>query len=213
MKTLNIIIAFCFGLMLGYFFFKSNKEVISVNNEPIITEAQTQFKTIDSVKIKNDSHYQFLTDNLKKQLAVAQHSLVISKANLSAEKEKVNHLLFQLSANNLSNSDTLLLDSLHFAIQSLNLETDTIAEQYENKLKITNQLVATRDTQLIICHKSYDDTKNLMEEQLIRERQLTNDLNSTLKELRKKRNQNKVLCAGMLFIAGLTTALFIKTKQ
>jgi hypothetical protein len=213
MKTLNIIIAFCFGLMLGYFFFTSHKQVVSVNNEPIISEAHSHLQTLDSIKLKSDLHYQLLAENLKKQLDKAQHILIVSKTNLIAEEERVNQLLFQLKSNNISNADTLLLDSLHFAIQSLNLETDTIAEQYEDKLKITYDLVAIRDTQLVMCNKSYNETKSLMEEQLVRERQLTTDLNSTLKELRKKRNQNKVLCAGMLFIAGLTTALFIKARQ
>ena len=199
--------------MLGYFFFKSHKEIKSLNNEPIINEAQSQLQKNDSGKINSDKHYQLLAENLKKQLDKAQYFLIVSKTKLALEKKKANTLLFQLKSNNRSTKDTLLLDSLHFAIQSLSLETDTLTSSYDNKLKLTNELVAIRDTQLIICNKSYRDTKDLLNEQMIRERQLTTDLNSTLKELRKKRNQNRVLCAGMLFITGLTTALLIKTKQ
>jgi hypothetical protein len=157
MKTLNIIISFCFGLMLGYFFFKSHKKIVSVNNEPIITDAQLQLKIMDSTKINSDTHYKLLAENLKKQLDKAQHFLIVSKTKLALEKEKVDKLLFQLKSNSTSNIDSLLLDSLHFAIQSLSLETDTITNSYENKIKLTNELVAIRDTQLVMCNKSYSD--------------------------------------------------------
>ena len=212
MKTLNIIMAFCFGLMIGYFFFKSQKEKLSVNQHEIITENKLHLQTIDSNKFNKDKRYELLANQLKTQLSKAQQGLSVSKKQLHIEKEKVNQLVFQLKANHVSKSDTLIVDSLHFAIQSLNMEMDTVVNLYENKLKYSNNLVAVRDSQLVMCNKTYYESKVLLNEQFIREQKLTNDLNSTLKELRKKRNQNRVLCAGMLFITGLTTALFLKTK-
>ncbi len=73
-------------------------------------------------------------------------------------------------------------------------------------------MVAIRDSQIELCDQSYRETKDLLLEQSKREQQLTENLNVALKQLKRKRFQNRVLAAGMLFVSGIITTLYIKSK-
>jgi hypothetical protein len=73
-------------------------------------------------------------------------------------------------------------------------------------------MVAIRDSQIEVCDRSYQEAKDLMLEQSKREQQLTENLNVALKQLKRKRFQNRILASGMLFVSGIITTLYIKSK-
>lgn len=84
---------------------------------------------------------------------------------------------------------------------------------YENKVDLTENLVAIRDSEIVICNRSYSQLKDFIDEQARREQKLTEDLNTLLKQQKKKRLQNRLLAGGMLFISGIATTLFIKSRE
>lgn len=69
---------------------------------------------------------------------------------------------------------------------------------YETKLKLNEDLVAVKDSELMSCNRSYRQMQDLVKEQSLREQQLTEDLNTVLKQQKKKKFQNRLIAAGML---------------
>ena len=109
-------------------------------------------------------------------------------------------------------TDSALTDSLYSELADLNANTDSIIKNYEQKNTLMEKMVAVRDTQIIICTHSYKEAKDLIREQEQREEQLTENLNTALKQLKRKQFQNKILAAGMLFVSGIAATLYIKSK-
>jgi hypothetical protein len=212
MKTVYIIIAFCAGLFLGHLLFPTEKTI-----KPPIAEAvqQTQNKlnTIDSAMLEAKVQFLQQNDSLKRKLATVNNLLSIHKSLLFSERNKVSELTNRIAASALTRTDSLLTDSLCTEINSLNAKTDSLINIFECRDSLMQSLVAIRDSQIEVCDRSYREAKDLILEQSLREQQLTKSLNVALKQLKRKRVQNKVLAAGMLFLSGITTTLYIKSRQ
>lgn len=212
MKTVYIILSFCVGLFIGHLLFPSEKEInLPVSQE--IKETQNKLNVIDSAMF--DGKVQFLqqNDSLKRKLIVANDLLSIHKSLLFSERSKVKQLTNRLASAARTNADSSLTDSLCIEIRTLNAKTDSLIVKYDQKDSIMQSMVAIRDTQIELCDQSYREAKDLIQEQAKREQQLTHDLNTALKQLKRKRWQNRLLSAGMLFVSGITTTLYIKSRQ
>lgn len=212
MKTVYIIIAFCVGLFLGHLLFPTEQEL-----KPPIVEAiqqtQNELSKIDSAHFEGEVKFLVQNDSLKKRLEVSNGLLSIHRSLLLSERNKVKELTSRIAESVTLNSDSLLVDSVSVQIGSLNEKTDSLITNYENRDTLMQAMIAIRDTQIEICERSYQETKDLLLEQSKREQQLTESLNVALKQLKRKRMQNRILAGGMLFVSGIVTTLYIKSKQ
>lgn len=212
MKTVYIIIAFCAGLFLGHLLFQTDKDI-----NPPVTEAvqktRKQFNSIDSIFFENKIDYLQKNDSLKNKLAAVNNLLSISKELLFAERKKVLELTRRLGDSATSPTDSLLINDLSTGIARLNSKTDSLVLNYERRDSLMESMIAIRDSQIVFCDRSYQETKDLLLEQSLREQQLTENLNVALKQLKRKRLQTRVLAGGMLFVSGIITTLYIKSKQ
>lgn len=212
MKTVYIIIAFCAGLFLGHLLFPTEADV----NPPIaevVQQTQTKLNTIDSSMFESKVKFLIQNDSLKRKLEVSNGLLSIQKSLLFSERNKVKELTNRLGQSVSLKSDSLLVDSLSVEVAGLNTKTDSLITTYERKDSLMQSLIAIRDSQIEICDRSYQETKDLLLEQSRREQQLTDNLNVALKQLKRKRLQNRILAGGMLFVSGIITTLYIKSKQ
>lgn len=212
MKTLYIIISFCLGLLLGYVLFKSGLKPNSTEAFHLPSNTLSQLNQMDSARLASQYKFTFYKDSLSKKLNAQTFLIGSQKKRLIHFQQKINQLVFQLQTDSIQ-GDSLLTDSLGIAITDSQIQTDTLIASYERKCQLYDTLLAVRDSQILILNKSYGQLQDFAKEQALREQQLTNDLNTTLKALNRKRNQNRILAGGMLFISGVATTLFIKSRQ
>src|SRR5688572_3678313 len=175
MKTVYIILAFCAGLFLGHLLFPTEKEL-----QPPITEAvkQTQEKlaAIDSSMFEGKVVFLKQNDSLKRKLEISNGLLSIHKSLLLSERNKVKALTDRIARSVTQTGDSLLVDSLTVGIASLNAKTDSLVTSYERHDSLMQSMIAIRDSQIEICDRSYQQTKDLLLEQSKREQQLTESL-------------------------------------
>lgn len=211
MKTFYLIIAFCIGLFTGYLLFNDfNSVQITALPTPV---AEINAKQIDVIKLRNDSVLQKRNELLSGQLKIVTMQLKSNKNSLLHERQKINEIKNTTAHDSLPCKDRELVDSLTGRIDKLNAITDTMFSIYETKLKLNESVVAVRDSELVVCNSSYRQMQDLVKEQALREKQLTEDLNTVLKQQKKKKFQNRLIAAGMLFISGVATTLLIRSKQ
>lgn len=211
MKTVYIIIAFCAGLFLGHLLFPSEQNI----KPPSLAETErteVKLNTLDTTMLAGEVHLLKENDSLKKRLQLANNLLTIHKSLLSSEQSKVIQLANRIKHDTIFQTDSVLTGSLYAELADLNANTDSIIKNYEQKDSLMEKMVAVRDSQILICNQSYNEVKELIREQEQREQQLTEDLNTALKQLKQKKFQNKLLAAGMLFVSGIAATLYIKSK-
>lgn len=95
-------------------------------------------------------------------------------------------------------------------LNRLSNEQDSICSLNINSL---NQAVAIRDSQIVMCSRTYQSMYDIQKENQQRQMQLAEDLKTALKANRKKRFENKMLTCGLMIMTGITTTLFIKSQQ
>ena len=212
MRTFYIILAFCAGLFTAYLLF-DNDPGIHVSKLKTGQDAIVSMQQIDTTKVNAESALKKRNDLLAGQLLIVNSQLKESHSTLLKERQKVKGIQERILKDTISCRDSVLQQNLSLQLDTLNAATDTLICNYESKIHIAESSIAVRDSQLIVCNKAYQDVQGLVQEQAARERQLTDDLNTILKQQRKKRIQNKVLAVGMLFVSGFTTSLIIKSKQ
>lgn len=212
MKTVYIILAFCAGLLLGHLLFPDEKEIQSPLTENV-RQTQSKVSKIDSAMFESKVSFLIQNDSLKQKLEITNGLLSIHKSLLLSERNKVKNLTSRLSQSQTVGCDSALVDSLSAGISVLNSKTDSLIVNYERKDSLTQSMIAIRDSQIEICDRSYQETKDLLLEQSRREQQLTENLNVALKQLTRKRLQNRILAGGMLFVSGIVTTLYIKSRQ
>jgi len=207
MKPLYIVLTFCAGLFLGYLIFPSHHALPApVENHVALIENKVQ--AVDSAKQAATIRLQLRNNQLAKSLISMSALLADNKEKLASERTKVAQLAEQVN----NTGDSLIADSLRGEIGSLNFTTDSIISYYEYKDSVMHCMVALRDSQIVLCDQSYNQVKDLLREQEQREIQLTTDLNTAVKENKKIRFRNRLLAAGALFMSGMATTLYLKSK-
>ena len=211
MKTVYIIIAFCIGLFLGHSLFP-NEKVIKPPSLSEVSKEKKQLTLIDTVYYSEGIAYQKQNDSLIKELKAYKFLLTNARKELSGKRGKTVALVNEIKHDTVFRSDTLLIDSLQQQITSANLVTDTLLLHYQQRDSLMQQMVAIRDTQIVLCNKSFTEINGLAQEQIRREQKLTEDLNTALKQQKRKRLQNKLLATGLFFVSGVATTLFLIAK-
>lgn len=212
MKTFYIILAFCAGLFLGHLLFPTEKE-----RQPPVIEAvegtKDKLNVIDSTMFEGRIKFLQQNDSLKRSIEISNGLLSIRTSLLQTERKKVKRLSDRISQFLAQTQDSLLMDSLTSGIAELNAKTDSLVGCYERRDSLMQSMIAIRDTQIVLFDRTYQQTKDLLLEQSMREQQLTGNLNVALKQLKRKRLQNRILAGGMLFVSGIVTTLYIKSRQ
>jgi hypothetical protein len=211
MKTVYIILAFCAGLFFGNLFFNNTPLKIKPPDLSVIKQEVRKTASIDSAYVAGYKSLQKRNDSLSKQLSKNKILLLTTKNNLLHERNNVSHFTTVLVKDSLCR-DSVLVDSLVNQIAIQNLTTDSIMNEYDLKSKLMEAMVATKDSQVVVCNNAYLNLRSIEQEQLLREQKLTEDLNTALKQQKRKRFQNHLLTAGMLFISGIAATLYIKSK-
>lgn len=162
----------------------------------------------------------------KKQLQVQYHKQI---EKLQFGKDSLQHIVTEKKkALSQYRNQTALLegqlkslianaDSSHVMPDSLKpLASEYFAAQAENDstcdstISTLEQIVANRDSSIVLFQKSEINMRDLQKEQELRNQLLTEELNTAYKSQKKKIRQNKFLAGGLIFISGFTTTLLIK---
>lgn len=214
MKRILIVIlltAFITGLFL-LFDKCSNDQTLKPDKTQLI-QSEKQVSTIDNHYQKTIASLQKRSDSLEGELKQTQYKLKVAKLKLEQSKFDVVTLAKKDTAGEsevqkLSDCDSLKAQVLAFA----NL-VDSTQTEYEKDVSKLNNLLAIKDSQIVVCNNSYSQLKSITDENLQREQKLTEDLNTAYKQQRKNRIQNKFLAAGFLILSGLTTTLLINARK
>jgi hypothetical protein len=167
-----------------------------------------------------DTSYKAAFESLKTHSDSLQKELSVTQSKLKTTKFKLNQSQIALVALAEKKSDTLSFEALLNDCDSLKQQTlayvawvDSTQSIYETNLVQLQEMVATKDSQIVICSASYAQIKGLLDDNLERERKLTEDLNTAYKSQRRKVLQNKLLAGGMLLLSGIATTLYINANK
>jgi len=167
-----------------------------------------------------DDAYKIAFDELKTHSDSLQKQLNFTQAKLKAAKFRLNQSQIALVALAQKKSDTTSFEVLLNDSDSLKMQTlayidrvDSMQCIYESNILQLENLVATKDSQIVISRNAYSDLKNLFDENLKRERKLTEDLNTAYKVQRRKTLQNKLLAGGFLILSGISATLYINANK
>lgn len=211
MKTFYLILSFCMGLFLGYVLFNNENENLNPPSSSIPVTVLEKVKSIDSAKANADLSLKRQNDFLRSQLAVADHQVKVNRLRLETERSKVSRLQAKLASDSSYNENSAA-DSLNLTIGAVNAVTDSLIVDYEHRIQLSDSIVAVKDSLIVVCDLAYNQIKDIAKEQALREQQLTESLNASLKQERKKRMQNRLLAGGMVFLTGVATSLIIHRK-
>lgn len=178
-----------------------------------IIEAKKKTGFIDRAYQKAFILIKAQSDSLENELLRTQRSL----KNTSQRLKQSQRSLIELSKND-AGSLTVTgqmgnCDSLRAGVIAYLEIADSSRSIYETNISELQCLVATKDSQIVICHSSYSQLKDLMAENLQREMMLTKELQTAYKVQRRKVIQNKLLAGGFLILSGITTTLFLNSNK
>lgn len=199
----QLFIAFTIGFLLCFLGLKSCQDKTP---QPDLKEFR---QTIKSSERKAEV---ISVDYLKSKIAFSKlaDSLKSENKNLSTQLFATKRLLLK---QRLIVKTHLPCDSLRketIKLGSLCKKQDSLCDLSIHSLQ---DAIAIRDSQLVICDRSYQAMQDLQKENQLRELQLNEDLKTAEKANRKKRFENKMLSFGWMIMAGLTTGLFIKSQN
>ncbi|MDP3146041.1 MAG: hypothetical protein Q8T03_13330 [Bacteroidota bacterium] len=215
MKRVPIVILFTALLTAAILFIgtcNSNPQKDKPDKTELI-KSQQKAQSIDNNFKTEFEFLQIKSDSLQKELSLTQ-------SKLKATKFKLNQSQLSLLALAQKQNDTVSVAQQLIDCDSLKTQTlsyvawvDSVQCQYENNILQLNDLVAIKDSQVVVCKASFLQLKNVLDENFIREQKLTDDLNTAYKSLRKKVIQNKLLAGGMLVLSGIATTLYINANK
>lgn len=214
MKRIPIVI-FLTALITGMFllFGKCSSDQVYKPDKTQVVQSEKQISVVDK-------HYQHAivslqrqSDSLQKELTQTQYKLKVLKLKLQQSKFDVVELA-KKDTTGISKMQQLNdCDSLKQQVLLFTNWVDSTQTDYEQNIAEFNNLLAVKDSQLVICSTSYTDLKSIADDNLQRERKLTEDLNTAYKQQRKNRIQNKFLAAGFLILTGITTTFLINSRK
>ncbi len=214
MKRVPLVILFT-ALITGLFLSLS-----TCNSEEKVKPDKTEIIKASEKAESIDTSYKIAFESLKTHSDSLQKELNVSQSKLKATKFKLNQSQTALVALAEKQSDTLSFEALLNDSDSLKQQTlayvawvDSTQSIYETNLVQLQEMVATKDSQIVICTASYAQLKGLLDDNIERERKLTEDLNTAYKSQRRKVLQNKLLAGGMLLLSGIATTLYINANK
>ena len=214
MKRVPLVILFT-ALITGLFLSLSTCNT-GEKVKPDKTEMIKVSEKAESIDTNYKTAFEFLktqSDSLQKELSFTQSKLKTTKFKLNQQQtalvalveKKSDTLSFEQS---LNDCDSLKQQSLAYVAW-----VDSVQTIYETNIVQLQEMVAIKDSQIVVCATSYSQLKGLLDENLERERKLTEDLKTAYKSQRRKVLQNKLLAGGMLILSGIATTLYINANK
>lgn len=199
----QIFSAFVIGIIVCFFAVKScedkPKQVNVKEIKKEITNSDNLAETLQRNFQKAKQEFNKVADSLKTENQKLNVKLQVTRALLKKQQTLV--------TSNIP-CDTLRKEVV--VLNELSNEQDSLCSLNISSL---NQAVAIRDSQIVMCNRTYQSMYDLQKENQQRQMQLADDLKTALKANRKKRFENKMLTCGLMIMTGITTTLFIKSQQ
>lgn len=215
MKKVPIVIlitALCIGLFLMFSTCSNDTEHLKPDKEQVLS-AEQEANLIEEYYQNAFIHLKIHSDSLEKELSKAQRQLIATKIKLEQSKFDVVKLV-EKDTSGLSIEQKLNdCDSLKEEVSDYVVWVDSTQSGYETVIRELHNIVAVKDSEIVVCQISYTRLKSINDDNLQRERKLTEDLETAYKQQRKKQIQNKVLAVGFLILSGVTTSLLIQSRQ
>lgn len=214
MKRIPIVI-FLTALIIGIFllFDKCSTDQTLKPDKTQVIQSEKQVSAVDNHYQKAIASLQKRSDSLENELKQTQYKLKVAKLKLEQSKFDVVKLM-KKDTSGLSTEQKLNdCDSLKEEVSDYVVWVDSTQANYESNITQLNNLLAVKDSQIVISSAAYSQLKNIADENLLREQKLTQDLNTAYKQQRKNRIQNKFLAAGFLILSGITTTFLINARK
>lgn len=194
---------FIIGIIVCFIAVKScDDKPKQVNVKEIKKEIKTSGKLAETVNHeyeKAKQEFSKVADSLKTENQKLNVKLQVTRALLKKQQTVV-----------VSN---IPCDTLRKEVIVLNDLCNTQDSLCSVSISSLNQAVAVRDSQIVMCNRSYQSMFDIQKENQQRQMQLAEELNTAYKANRKKRFENKMLTYGLMIMSGITTTLFIKSQQ
>lgn len=214
MKKVPIVIlitAFCIGMIL--LFNTCNDTQHRKPDKEQIQSSEHEANLVEEYYQNAFTQLKDHSDSLERELIKSQKQLIATKIKLEQSKFNVVSLI-KKDTSGLSVQQKLNdCDSLKEEVSDYVFWVDSTQSDYETAIKQLNNIVAVKDSEIVVCQISYTRLKSISDDNLQRERKLTEDLETAYKQQRKNRIQNKFLAAGFLILSGVTTSLIIHSRQ
>lgn len=195
--------AFIIGIIVCFIAVKScDDKPKQVNVKEIKKEIKTSGNSAETVNHeyqKAKQEFSKVADSLKTENQKLNVKLQVTRALLKKQQTVV---VSNIPCDTLR-KEVIVLNDLCNAQDSLCSAT----------ISSLNQAVAVRDSQIVMCNRSYQSLFDIQKENQQRQMQLAEELNTAYKANRKKRFENKMLTYGLMIMSGITTTLFIKSQQ
>jgi hypothetical protein len=177
-----------------------------LNAEKDIIQLDKSYQDANTV-LKSES------DSLQEMLSKTQDNLLAVKKSLKQTQRSLVSLAQKDTAGRAILEQLSDCDSLKQKVLEYSVKVDSASTEYECTISQLEDLVAIKEAELLVCRSSYLSMKRFADVNLLRERRLTEDLQTAYKVQRRKVNQNKLLAGGMLILSGITTTLYINANK
>lgn len=207
-----LITAFIIGMCLFFGTCNTSPPKVKPDKEKVV-EAEKKVSVIDKNYQRENALLKTSSDSLKKELVQTKENLKATKVKLQKSQSTLIALAQKDTAGRSIVQRQDDCDSLKQEAELFAAIVDSAKAEYECSISQLENLVAIKDSEIVICSSSYSALKSLMDQNLDRERQLTQDLQTAYKVQRRKIIQNKILAGGFLILSGITTTLFINSTK
>lgn len=210
-----LIIAVMLGSIVLFHCDNTNTQNVSVikQDKQQLIHSEQQVNLIDKHYQQDMTSLKKRSDSLQSELDQTQIKLKIAKLKLSQSEVNVLHLAKKDTTHESMPQQLDDCDSLKQQVLAFTSLMDSTQSVYESNIMQLQNQVAVRNSELVICRSSYTEMKNLMSDNLERERQLTADLQTAYKQQRRQVLQSKLLAGGFLLLSGITTTLYLNSKR
>jgi hypothetical protein len=215
MKKVPIVIlitALCIGLFLLFSTCSNDTEHLKPDKEQI-QSAEHEADLVEEYYQNAFINLKVHSDSLERVLNKTQKQLIATKIKLEQSKFNVVSLIEKDTAGVSVEQQMNDCDSLKEEVLDYVFWVDSTQCDYETTITQLHNIVAIKDSEIVLCQISYTQLKSISDDNLQRERKLTEDLETAYKQQRKNRIQNKVLAVGFLILSGVTTSLLIQSPQ
>jgi uncharacterized protein YxeA len=215
-RTVVIIALLIIAVMLGSLALfhndKPNLTIVKQDKKQLI-QSEQQVNRIDKHYQHDMASLKKRNDSLQGELNITQVKLRIAKLKLGQSEITVLHFAKKDTTHESVREQLIDCDSLKQQVLAYASLMDSTRSVYECDITQLLNKVAIRDSELVICKSAYSEMKNLMSENLERERQLTEDLQTAYKQQKRKVLQSKLLAGGFILLSGITTTLYLNSKK
>lgn len=206
-----LITALCTGLFLVFSTCHDNPPDQKYEKQ-LLKESAEKINSIHAHYQTQLAHMKRGVDSLSKALSKAEKQLIATQIQLKQKQQRVLKLV-ESDTSELAVKEKLNnCDSLKLEVKEYVVWVDSTQLHYEKVIKELHQLIALKDSELVVCRVSYTDINQLATDNIERERRLTEALNTAYKSQKRKQLQSKVWMASFLILSGITASFLINTK-